>query len=111
MSASQRDGLSFSALPVSARAYVAAVIALGAAGLVLYFPTVVPQPALFVFLLLAACLTSIWKVNLPIPLLSGSTLSVAYAPYVASLLLLGPRPALLIAVAGVLAQCTIQVKQ
>ena len=111
MTTSKPGGLGWAALPAPARAYVAAVIALGGAGLVLYFPTVVPQPALFVLLLLAACLTSMWKVNLPIPLLSGSTLSVAYAPYVASLLLLGPRPALLIAVAGVLAQSTIQVKQ
>ena len=111
MSTSKPDGLGWAALPAPARAYVGVVIAVGAAGLVRYFPTVVPQPALFVFLLLAACLTSTWKVNLPIPLLSGSTLSVAYAPYVASLLLLGPRPALLIAVAGVLAQCTILVKQ
>jgi len=111
MNASKPVGLGWAALPAPARTYVAAVIALGGAGLVLYVPTVVPQPAVFVFLLLAACLTSIWKVNLPIPLLSGSTLSVAYGPYVASLLLLGPRPALVIAVAGVLAQSTIQVKQ
>src|SRR5206468_10601435 len=58
-----------------------------------------------------ACITSIWKVNLPIALASGSTLSVSYAADLMSLLLLGPRQAVTIAVAGVVAQCTINVKQ
>jgi hypothetical protein len=111
MSTSKSNGLGWSALPPAARGYVAGVIVLGTAGLVLFFPTTLPQPSLFVFLLLAGYLTSLWKVNLPIPLLSGSTLSVSYAPYLASLLLLGPRPALLIAAAGALAQCTIHVRQ
>jgi signal transduction histidine kinase/ActR/RegA family two-component response regulator len=111
MSAAKRDGLGWSALPRATRIYVASIIALGATGIVLSFPTTLAQPPLFIFLLLAGWLTSTWKVNLPIPLLNGSTLSVSFAPYLASLLLLGPRPALIIAVAGVLAQCTIQVKQ
>ena len=49
--------------------------------------------------------------NLPIPLASGSTLSVSYAANLMALLLLGPRVAVAVAAAGVLAQCTINVKQ
>ncbi|PYR18389.1 MAG: hypothetical protein DMF98_25715, partial [Acidobacteria bacterium] len=45
-----------------------------------------------------------------IPLLSGSTLSVSYAADLSALLLLGPRAAVLIAVAGVWTQCTFNVK-
>jgi signal transduction histidine kinase/CheY-like chemotaxis protein len=59
---------------------------------------------------MAACLTSLWKVNLPLPLTSGSTLSVSYGADLMALLLLGPQHAVVIAVAGVLAQCTIKVK-
>jgi signal transduction histidine kinase/ActR/RegA family two-component response regulator len=111
MSTPKRVDFAWSALPAVARVYVAAVIAVGAAGFVLFFPNVWPQPDLFVFLLLAACLTSVWKVNLPISLLSGSTLSVSYAADLTALLLLGPRAALLIAVAGVWTQCTFHVKK
>ena len=111
MSAQKKRDLTWSALPAIAQGYVAAVIALGASGLVLSFPNVWPQPDLFVFLLLAACLTSVWKVNLPIPLLSGSTLSVSYAADLAALLLLGPRAAVMIAVVGAWIQCAFHVKK
>ena len=57
------------------------------------------------------CLTSLWKLNLPIPLASGSTLSVSYAANLMALLLLGPRHALIIALAGVWTQCTFSIKQ
>jgi signal transduction histidine kinase/ActR/RegA family two-component response regulator len=110
MSTPKGIGLAWSALPALAQAYVAAVIAVGATGLFVLFPTAFPQPDLFAGLLLAACLTSVWKINLPIPLMSGSTLSVSYAADLTALLLLGPRAALLIAVAGALTQCTLQVK-
>ena len=69
------------------------------------------QPALFFALLLLACVTSLWKVNLPIALASGSTLSVSYAANLMSLLLLGTGPATVIAAAGVLVQCTINIKR
>jgi signal transduction histidine kinase/CheY-like chemotaxis protein len=111
MDTSKHSGLGWSALPAAAQAFVAAVIALGASGLVLFFPTAWPHPTLFTFLLLASCLTSLWKVNLPIPLLSGSTLSVSYAADLAALLLLGTRAAALIAVAGAWTQCTVHVKK
>jgi signal transduction histidine kinase/CheY-like chemotaxis protein len=52
-----------------------------------------------------------WKVNLPIPLASGSTLSVSYAADLMTLLLLGPEPAMVVAVAGAWLQCTVRVKR
>jgi signal transduction histidine kinase/ActR/RegA family two-component response regulator len=94
-----------------ARGYVAAVVLLGTAALVLSIPVALERPGLFAILLLLASLTSIWKVNLPIALASGSTLSVSYAANLMSLLLLGPRPATVIAVAGVWIQCTVNVKR
>jgi signal transduction histidine kinase/ActR/RegA family two-component response regulator len=107
---SPKPHLAWAALPSAAKAFVTVVIAVGAAGLVVSFPTAYPRPALFAILLFAACITSVWKVNLPIPLMSGSTLSVSYAADLTALLLLGPRPAVLIAVAGAWTQCTLNVK-
>jgi signal transduction histidine kinase/CheY-like chemotaxis protein len=104
-------GLSWRALPLGARIYVAAVIAAGAAALVLLFPLSIPRPAWFAALLAGALLTSTWKVNLPISLTSGSTLSVSYAADLMALLLLGPRPAMVIASVGALAQCTVSIRQ
>jgi len=105
------SGLSWSELPRSARLYVATVIAAGTAAFAALFPHAVDRPGLFFVLLVLACLTSTWKVTLPIALSSGSTLSVSYAADLMALLLLGPRPALIIAVAGAIAQCTVHVKQ
>ena len=45
-------------------------------------------------------MTSAWKVNLPISLASGSTLSVSYAADLMALLLLGPPAAIAIAAVG-----------
>ena len=98
-------------LPRHAQAYVALVIASGAIVLVANWPREMPQPALAAFLLLASCLTSVWKINLPIPLTSGSTLSVSYAANLMALLLAGPRVALAVAAAGALTQCTFAVKR
>jgi signal transduction histidine kinase/CheY-like chemotaxis protein len=104
-------GLAWGALPVNAQLYVAAVIAAGMFALVAFAPRALPQPAMFVTLLLTAILTSAWKVNLPIPLTSGATLSLSYAACLMSLLLLGPEQAILIAAVGAWAQCTVNVKQ
>jgi signal transduction histidine kinase/ActR/RegA family two-component response regulator len=103
-------GLAWTQLPRIAQAYVLVVAVAGAYALAYAFPRTFPEPFLFLGLLTAACLTSIWKVTLPLPLTSGSTLSVSYAADLMALLLLGPKPAVAIAVAGVLAQCTIKVK-
>jgi hypothetical protein len=87
------------------------VIAVGTCAFAAFFPRVYPRPALFAALLVTGCLTSIWKVTLPISLTSGSTLSVSYAADLAALLLIGPRHAMVVAVAGVLAQCTLNIRQ
>ena len=87
------------------------MLAAGTAAALAWFPTGAPQPWLFVLLLIASCLTSLWKVNLPIPLASGSTLSVSYAANLMALLLLGPQQALVIALAGVWIQCTVNVRR
>src|SRR5262249_7190137 len=50
-------------------------------------------------------------VNLPIPLASGSTLSVSYAANLTALLLIGPQWALLVALAGAWTQCSLCVKR
>src|SRR5262245_9720924 len=103
-------GLSFGELPRTAQVYVAIAILIGAALFVIRFPSELPQPWIFVALTLASCLTSMWKVNLPISATSGSTLSVSYAADLAALILLGSRAAMLVAIAGVLAQCSLKVK-
>ena len=103
-------GLSWNALPWAAQLYVALVVVSGTIGLVGSFPLVFPKPLLFLGALMAACLTAAWKVNLPIPLASGSTLSVSCAAKLMALLLLGPRQAVIVAVAGALTQCTYKVR-
>jgi PAS domain S-box-containing protein len=103
--------LGWRALPVSARSYVAAVIVVGAYMAGTSWPLHYPRPAMFGILLLASCITSAWKVNLPGPLSSGSTLSVSYAADLAALMLLGPQQAVVVALAGVLTQCTVHVRQ
>jgi len=100
----------WAALPLAARAYVTLVVAVGAVWLAASIPTRVEEPALFVSLAVFACLTSVWKVNLPIAVANGSTLSVSYAANLMSLLLLGPQHAALIAVAGAVTQCRYKAK-
>jgi len=96
---------------LGARVYVTVVMLAGAAVVITSFPGALSRPALFASLLLLSCVTSIWKVNLPIALASGSTLSVSYAANLMSLLLLGTGQATLIAVVGAWMQCTVNVKR
>jgi signal transduction histidine kinase/CheY-like chemotaxis protein len=97
-------------LPLVAQVYVTVVVALGVAWLGISFPTRFADPVMFVSLALFACITSVWKVNLPIAVANGSTLSVSYAANLTSLLLLGPQHAALIAVAGAITQCRYKAK-
>jgi signal transduction histidine kinase/CheY-like chemotaxis protein len=87
------------------------VIVSGAAAAAAIVPHAYPRPLLFAALLAASSLMSLWKVNLPICLNSGATLSMSYAANLMSLLLLGPSYALVIAVAGTWTQCTYKVKR
>jgi signal transduction histidine kinase/CheY-like chemotaxis protein len=105
------DGLGWRAMPRVAQLYVSAVIAAGLLVFVEMFPVTVGRPALGAAVLAAACVTAAWKVNLPIPLASGSTLSVSCAAKMMALLLLGPEPAVIVSVAGALAQCTYKTRQ
>jgi signal transduction histidine kinase/CheY-like chemotaxis protein len=105
------EGLEWRAQPRAAQLYVAAVVIAGAVAFVALFPLDYPRPIAFALLLVTALLTGRWKVTLPISLSSGSTLSVTHAVSLMALLLLGPRHAVPIAVAGVWAQCTFHVKQ
>jgi signal transduction histidine kinase/CheY-like chemotaxis protein len=107
----RRSPLAWMELSAAAQIYVLAVIAGGAFAVVALFPRSIPEPLLFTLLLITSCLTSLWKMNLPIPLASGSTLSVSYAADLTALLLLGPSAALLVALAGVWTQCTVKIRQ
>ena len=86
-------------LPRAAQVFITLVVALGTLWLGVSFPTTFADPVMFVSLAFFSCLTSVWKVNLPIAVANGSTLSVSYAANLTSLLLLGPQHAALIAVA------------
>lgn len=98
-------------LPLSARIYVSATIALGAALVVLLGPRAqFHSPLLFTVLLVTSAATSAFKVSLPLAK-SGSTMSVSYAVDFASLLLLGPNETMLVAVTSAWSQCTFRMKQ
>jgi signal transduction histidine kinase/ActR/RegA family two-component response regulator len=103
--------LAWDTLPKNAQLYVAAVIGAGSGLFLFFMPLSFPNPLLFLFLVALSCVTSAWKVSLPLSLLSGSTLSVSYAADLTALLLLGPRQAMIVAVAGALMQGTVNVRQ
>ena len=101
----------FRGLSRPAQAYVAGVTLWGAVALLQGVVGVNPYQPMFVILLVAACLISSWKITLPISVANGSTLSLADAANVMSMLLLGPAASAVIAVAGVWVQCTHRPKQ
>src|SRR5260370_9061925 len=103
--------LAWQGLRPSAQWYVIAVLAAGISAVVAFVPRAIPPVDLFAALLIASCLTSAWKINLPIPLASGSTLSMSYAADLTALLVLGPGPAVLIAIGGAYTQCTWRAKR
>src|SRR3954467_6635471 len=93
-------------LPLTARLFVGAVIGVGAALLVAFFPTYFTgRVELFLLLLLLSSITSVFKVNLPLARRS-STMSVSYAVDFASLLLLGAHETMIVAAASAYSQCT-----
>jgi diguanylate cyclase (GGDEF)-like protein/putative nucleotidyltransferase with HDIG domain len=98
-------------LPVAARVYVTAVIAVGLALLLVCLPLArFDQPLLFVALFILSTLSTVLKVSLPLTT-GGSTMSVSYAVDLAALLLLGPHETMLIAVAGGLGQCNLRSRE
>ena len=98
-------------LPLPAKLFVCAVIGVGAALLVLFFPLkTFESPSLFLLLLTLSSVTSIFKVTLPLAR-SGSTMSVSYAVDFASLLLLGPNETMIVAAASAWSQCSFRIKE
>jgi diguanylate cyclase (GGDEF)-like protein/putative nucleotidyltransferase with HDIG domain len=98
------------ALPLPARLYVGACIAVGASLVVLLGPrSTFDNPLLFAVLLITSAVTSAFKVSLPLAK-SGSTMSVSYAVDFAALLLLGPNETMLVAVTSAWSQCTFRMK-
>ena len=97
-------------LPLPARLYVGATIAIGALLVVSLGPrSEFNSPLLFAVLLATSAITSAFKVSLPLAK-SGSTMSVSYAVDFAALLLLGPNETMLVAVASAWSQCTFRMK-
>ena len=97
-------------LPLSARLYVGATIAIGALLVVSLGPrSSFSNLTLFAVLLATSAITSAFKVSLPLAK-SGSTMSVSYAVDFASLLLLGPNETMLVAVTSAWSQCTFRMK-
>jgi diguanylate cyclase (GGDEF)-like protein/putative nucleotidyltransferase with HDIG domain len=97
-------------LPLPARLYVGATIALGALLVVSLGPrSTFADPTLFIVLLLISAVTSAFKVSLPLAK-GGSTMSVSYAVDFAALLLLGPNETMLVAVTSAWSQCTFRMK-
>ncbi len=98
------------ALPLPARLFVGASIAVGALLVVWLGPhSTFHNPLLFAVLLLTSAITSAFKVSLPLAK-SGSTMSVSYAVDFASLMLLGPNETMLVAVTSAWSQCTFRMK-
>ena len=98
-------------LPVAARLYVASVIVISIALLVVSVPQATfQQPLLFIALLVLSSATAALKVHLPLTT-GGSTMSVSYAVDFASLLLLGPHETMLVAAGSAFSQCNVNRKE
>jgi PAS domain S-box-containing protein len=102
----------FRELPSALQVYIACVVCTGAALLCLSALTMpAPRPLVFAALVVASCLTSLWKVKLLLSPTSESTLSVSYAADLMALIVLGPQAAMIVAVAGAWTQCTFKVAE
>jgi diguanylate cyclase (GGDEF)-like protein/putative nucleotidyltransferase with HDIG domain len=97
------------ALPVAARAFVSAIMALGIFVFFWFAPHTLAKPSLFLSLLVLSAVASALKVNLPIAT-SGSTMSVSYAVDFAALLLLGADETMFVAAVSAWSQCTFRVQ-
>ena len=97
-------------LPLAARCYVTAVIALGALLIALRVPhATFPDVTLFGSLAVLSIAASHLKLHLPHPR-GSSTMSVSYVVEFTGILLLGPDATMLIAALSAWAQATLQVK-
>jgi diguanylate cyclase (GGDEF)-like protein/putative nucleotidyltransferase with HDIG domain len=99
-------------LPHAAQVYVRVVIALGAAIVAMSAVGIeqLPRPGLFTALLALSVLGSALKVDMPLGV-GSSCISLSYAVDFTALLLLGPAPAVLIAVASAWSQCSFRMNE
>lgn len=99
-------------LPRIAQLYVSVVIIVGGSLLVsaLWSLDWLQQSMLFLVLLLVSAVVSVFAVAVPIAR-GGSTISVSYAVDILCLLLLGPRPTMIVAAASAWSQCTYGISQ
>jgi diguanylate cyclase (GGDEF)-like protein/putative nucleotidyltransferase with HDIG domain len=108
LKALQSGRLSFRALPVAARAYVAGVVAAGAICLVIAaFNLRIDHVGLFAVLMGLALITSSAKIELPLGR-SQSNLSLSHAVNFWALFALGPAAAAVIATISAWVQCTVR---
>ncbi len=97
-------------LPLAARLFVCAVIAVGAGLLATTLPVRTESPVLFTVLLVLSSVTSVLKVTLPLPR-NASTMSVSYAVNFAGLLMLGTSQTMVIAAMSALCQCSFRIRE
>jgi PAS domain S-box-containing protein len=85
-------------LPYSAQIFISLVVLGGATVFGIFLPEArFPHPTLFVVLLVLSSLTSAFKVDLPLPAPTGSSMSVSYVVDIAALLLIGRHETMIIA--------------
>jgi diguanylate cyclase (GGDEF)-like protein/putative nucleotidyltransferase with HDIG domain len=98
-------------LPLRARVYVVAIVAVGAVLFLARLPFVrVDQPLLFLTLTVLSSAAAAFKVKLPLTS-GGSTMSVSYAVDFASLLALGADATMVVAAASAFSQCHVNTKK
>ena len=105
------DSTSYWALPAPARWYVASVLATGAVLTALFVPLRIGDPLAFAALVVLSCITSTWKVALPLSPNNSCTLSVSYAADLMALMLLGPSEAMMVSLIGAWTQCSLRVQR
>jgi hypothetical protein len=98
------------ALSMTARLYVAAVIATGGLVLALFAPRHVDNPSLALTFAAAMLLVSLFKLRLPLGR-GQATMSMAYVIDFAVMIMAGVELAMAIAALGVLVQCTLRVRK
>jgi diguanylate cyclase (GGDEF)-like protein/putative nucleotidyltransferase with HDIG domain len=97
-------------LPLRARLFVCAVIAVGGGLCLTILPLSTDRPMLFAALAVLSLLTSVFKVTLPLPR-SASTMSVSYAVDFAALLILGTSQTMVIGAISALCQCHFRIRE
>lgn len=97
-------------MSLSTRLYIGAVIGAGTLVLLTFAPREVPQPLLALTFLAAMVVVSLFKLRLPLG--DGhSTMSMAYVVDFAVIATAGADLAMAIAAAGVIVQCTVNVRR